>query len=104
MIQDWLRGRLTCGIPTDAPAAVRLGLESLAARLAQTTTTLEVRTLAAELATNLDGWLLDTKLRAYFLGGVDSLRGFLQDQVIPQDQVDLIDSERLAESARPRSI
>ncbi len=34
--------------------------------------------------------------RAYFLGGVDSLRGFLQDQVIPQDQVDLIDSERLA--------
>lgn len=32
--------------------------------------------------------------RAYFLGGVDSLRGFLQDQVLPQDQVDLIDSER----------
>lgn len=32
--------------------------------------------------------------RAYFLGGVDSLRGFLQDQVLPQDQVELIDSER----------
>jgi outer membrane protein assembly complex protein YaeT len=32
--------------------------------------------------------------RAYFLGGVDSLRGFLQDQVIPQDQVDAIDADR----------
>jgi outer membrane protein assembly factor BamA len=32
--------------------------------------------------------------RAYFLGGVDSLRGFLQDQVIPQDQVEAIDRDR----------
>jgi len=28
--------------------------------------------------------------RAYYLGGVDSLRGFLQDQVIPEDQARLI--------------
>jgi outer membrane protein insertion porin family len=30
--------------------------------------------------------------RAYYLGGVDSMRGFLQDQVIPQDQLDAIES------------
>ncbi len=32
--------------------------------------------------------------RAYFLGGVDSLRGFLQDQVIPQDQIEAIEAAR----------
>jgi outer membrane protein assembly complex protein YaeT len=31
--------------------------------------------------------------RAYYLGGVDSMRGFLQDQVIPQDQADLLQRE-----------
>jgi outer membrane protein insertion porin family len=34
--------------------------------------------------------------RAYYLGGVDSMRGFLQDQVIPQDQADAL----LAAAAR----
>jgi outer membrane protein assembly complex protein YaeT len=28
--------------------------------------------------------------RAYYLGGVDTMRGFLQDQVIPQDQADVL--------------
>jgi outer membrane protein insertion porin family len=28
--------------------------------------------------------------RAYYLGGVDTMRGFLQDQVIPQDQADAL--------------
>jgi outer membrane protein assembly factor BamA len=28
--------------------------------------------------------------RAFYLGGVDSMRGYLQDQVIPQDQLDAI--------------
>lgn len=37
--------------------------------------------------------------RAYFLGGVDSLRGFLQDQVIPQDQVEVLEAARA--SGRP---
>jgi outer membrane protein assembly factor BamA len=32
--------------------------------------------------------------RAYYLGGVDSLRGFLQDQVIPEDQARLIRESR----------
>jgi len=39
--------------------------------------------------------------RAYFLGGVDSLRGFLQDQVIPQDQVEAIDAARAAGAPLP---
>jgi outer membrane protein assembly factor BamA len=29
--------------------------------------------------------------RAYYLGGVDTMRGFLQDQVIPQDQADVLE-------------
>lgn len=41
--------------------------------------------------------------RAYFLGGVDSLRGFLQDQVIPQDQVEAIDEARRAGTPLPAS-
>ena len=41
--------------------------------------------------------------RAYFLGGVDSLRGFLQDQVIPQDQVEAIDEARRAGAPLPAS-
>ncbi|MCS6857793.1 MAG: BamA/TamA family outer membrane protein [Sandaracinaceae bacterium] len=39
--------------------------------------------------------------RGYFLGGFDSLRGFLQDQVIPQDQVDAL--ERARQSGMPLS-
>jgi outer membrane protein insertion porin family len=39
--------------------------------------------------------------RAYFMGGVDSLRGFLQDQVIPQDQVEAIDAARRAGTPLP---
>jgi outer membrane protein insertion porin family len=34
--------------------------------------------------------------RAFFLGGVDTLRGFLQDQVIPQDQLDALDRAEMA--------
>ena len=30
--------------------------------------------------------------RAFYMGGIDTLRGFLQDQVLPQDLVDLIDA------------
>jgi outer membrane protein assembly complex protein YaeT len=41
--------------------------------------------------------------RAYFMGGVDSLRGFLQDQVIPQDQVDLIDREGISPTSIVRT-
>jgi outer membrane protein assembly complex protein YaeT len=41
--------------------------------------------------------------RAYFMGGVDSLRGFLQDQVIPQDQVEAIDAARRAGTPLPAS-
>ncbi len=41
--------------------------------------------------------------RAYFLGGVDSLRGFLQDQVIPQDQVEAIVQARRAGAPLPAS-
>lgn len=54
-----------------------------------------------------EGWVLAMQLRAgrvfhvepgsrtypnrvFFLGGVDSMRGYLQDQVIPQDQLDAI--------------
>ncbi len=38
--------------------------------------------------------------RAYYLGGVDTMRGFLQDQVIPQDQADAL----LAAAAAGRPI
>lgn len=34
--------------------------------------------------------------RAFFLGGVNTMRGFLQDNLIPQDRADLLESERLA--------
>ncbi|MBX7193651.1 MAG: BamA/TamA family outer membrane protein, partial [Sandaracinaceae bacterium] len=39
--------------------------------------------------------------RAYFMGGVDSLRGFLQDQVIPEDQVRAIEDARRAGAPLP---
>jgi outer membrane protein insertion porin family len=41
--------------------------------------------------------------RAYYLGGVDSLRGFLQDQVIPQDQAELILEQNLNPAAIVRT-
>ena len=43
--------------------------------------------------------------RAFYLGGVDTMRGFLQDQVIPQDQLDALDAAELAgEPLRPAAI
>lgn len=41
--------------------------------------------------------------RAYYLGGVDTMRGFLQDQVIPQDQLDALDEAAAAGRELPAS-
>ncbi|MFO0799326.1 MAG: hypothetical protein U0804_17805 [Gemmataceae bacterium] len=69
VIQDWLRGRLTRGLPDDVPPAIRPALEPLAARLGTTTTAGEVTAVATELGGLLAGWYADARLRAYFLQG-----------------------------------